>query len=88
MEVWGSNLKRCLRRDRAWQESKEQRVCRQTQKWARPTTEPGTAMWLQWKIPTRGKNSIQQIFMAPTQCKQGQTESPGTALSRHYCMAD
>lgn len=29
----------------------------------------GAALWLQWKIPTRGKNSIQQIFMAPIQCR-------------------
>lgn len=29
----------------------------------------GAALRLQWKIPTRGMNSIQQIFMAPPQCE-------------------
>lgn len=29
----------------------------------------GAALWLQWKIPARGKNSIQQIFMVPTSAK-------------------
>lgn len=42
----------------------------------------GAALWLQWKIPTRGKNSNQQIFTALTQCK----ESLGPVLS-WYCGA-
>lgn len=51
---------------------------------ARPVVGPGAAIWLQWKIPARGKNSIQQIFMTPTQCKEGQAESPGMALFWHH----
>lgn len=48
MEVWGSNLKGCLRRDRAWQESKGTACVQAEQKWVRPTAELGTAyMWLQ-----------------------------------------
>lgn len=62
---------------------------RQPWRRARPGAGPGAATWLQWKIPTRGKNSIQQIFMAPTQYKEeGQAESLGTALSWHHSVAD
>lgn len=64
-------------------------MCRQTQKRVRPTAELGTAKWLLWKIPTRGKNSIQQVFTAPTQCKEeGQAESLGMTLSWRHCVAD
>lgn len=63
-------------------------VCvRQTWKRARPVAGPGAAPWLQWKIPTRGENSIQQIFMAPSQYKEeGQAESLGMALCWHHAL--
>lgn len=62
---------------------------RQAWKWAQPMAGPAAVTWLQWKIPTRGENSIQQIFMAPTQYKEeGQAESLGTAPCWHHGVTD
>lgn len=62
---------------------------RQAWKWAQSVAGPAVVTWLQWKIPTRGENSIQQIFMAPTQYKEaGQAESLGTALCWHHGITD
>lgn len=65
------------------------RMCRADSETGLAMAGPGATVWLQWKIPTRGKNSIQQIFMTSTQCKEeGQVESLGTALSWHHGVAD